>query len=129
MTPRPLVALTTSISKPISPRVVIVASIMVECESFSMLVMMPLRLARFCTIEPTHSSGTSIQTVSKGSRRWPFVDLLDHGRPGDEQFEALAAHRLDEHRDLHRPAGLHVVDAGLVPVSSTLMETLVLSSR
>src|ERR1019366_9974585 len=35
-----------------------------EWESFSMLVITPLRLARFWTIAPTHSSGTSIQTVS-----------------------------------------------------------------
>ena len=62
--PRPLVALITSISMPMRPRVVMVASIMVECGSFSMLVRRPLRLARFCMMEPTHSSGTSIQTVS-----------------------------------------------------------------
>ena len=41
MTPRPLVALTTSISMPIRPRVVIVASIMVEWGCFSMLVSRP----------------------------------------------------------------------------------------
>ena len=35
---------------------VIVASIIVECASFSMLVSWPLRFARFCMIAPTHSS-------------------------------------------------------------------------
>ena len=42
----------------------IVASIMVECGCFSILVSCPLRFARFCMMAPTHSSGTSIQPVS-----------------------------------------------------------------
>src|SRR6478609_4942917 len=45
-----------------------------------------------------------------------FTLLLDYGRAGHEELEALAAHRLDEHGHLHGAAGLDVEDAGLVGV-------------
>ena len=48
----------------LAAREAMTASIIVVEWCFSMFVIWPLRLARFCMIAPTHSSGTSIQTLS-----------------------------------------------------------------
>ena len=55
----------------------------------------------FCTTTPEYSSSTSITTSSMGSRSWPCLVLLEHHagtRHGE--LEALAAHGLDQDREL-----------------------------
>ena len=45
-----------------------------------------------------------------------FIAAINHGRTGNADFEAFAAHLLDEDGDLHRAAGGDVEYAGLVGV-------------
>ena len=68
----------------------------------------PLRSASSCVTTPMYSSGTSIATRSTGSCRLPSISRVEHLRLADRQLEALAAHQLDEHRELQLAAALHL---------------------
>jgi hypothetical protein len=60
-----------------------------------------LRADSFSMTTPVYSSSTSMTTSSIGSRRSPFsAGLIDHARTRDGDFEAFAAHVLDQHAQL-----------------------------
>ena len=61
---------------------------------------------------PRWSSGVSMVTRSTGSYFLPSIDLHDHFRLADRELEALASHRLDEHRELQLAAGLDLPGVG-----------------
>ena len=56
----------------------------------------------------------SIVTRSTGSQRLPSIDLRDDLRLADGELEALAAHRLDQHRQLQLAACLDLPGVGTV---------------
>ena len=68
--------------------------------------MRPLRSASICVSTPTYSSGTSIVRRSTGSWRLPSISRMTHLRLADGELEALAAHHLDEDRELQLAAAL-----------------------
>ena len=82
---------------------------------FTMFCIRALRTASSCVTAPRCSSGTSIVTRSTGS--WTLaVDLLgehDLGLPTVE-LEALAAHRLDEDRQLQLATSLDLPRIGSI---------------
>ena len=60
-----------------------------------------------------YSSGTSIATRSTGSCRCAVDLAREHLGLADRQLEALAAHDLDQHRELQLAAALHLPDLRL----------------
>ena len=69
----------------------------------------PLRAASSCVTVPTCSSGTSTDSRSTGSWRLPSISRSSDVRLPDGQLEALAAHHLDQHRQLQLAAALHLI--------------------
>ena len=68
----------------------------------------PFRSASSCVTTPTYSSGTSIARRSTGSLALAVDLLRQHLRLADGELEALAAHQLDEDRELELAAALHL---------------------
>ena len=79
---------------------------------FTICSMRPLRSASSCVTTPRYSSGTSM--VDALDRLVHLaVDLArDDLGLADGELEALAPHRLDEHRELELAAALHLPRVG-----------------
>ena len=75
-------------------------------------VMRPLRGASSWVTVPTCSSGTSHTPRSCGSKLLAVDFLGDDLGPADLQLVALAAHRLDQHRQLQLAAAGDLDDVG-----------------
>ena len=107
MIPVPRVSVRNSVRSPISPRAGTRYSIRTQPLPWpTMCSSRPLRTASSWVTAPTYSSGTSIERRSTGSWRLPSISLLDDVRLADCHLEALAAHHLDEDRELQLAAAL-----------------------
>src|SRR5690242_7866505 len=106
--PVPRVSVRNSVRKPISPRAGTRYSMRAQpVPWFTICCRRPLRSASSCVTTPTYSSGMSIAT-----RCEPVDELRQHLGLADRQFEALAAHQLDEHGELQLAAALHLPGVG-----------------
>ena len=105
----PRVSVRNSVRKPMSPRAGTTTSMRIQPEPwFTSASVRPFRSAKSCVSTPRYSSGASTETRSTGSCTCA-VDLPRHDlRLADRELESLAAHLLDENRQLELAAALHL---------------------
>ena len=124
MTPVPFVSVRNSLRKPIRPRDGMRNSMRTRpLPWLTILIIRPVRAPSFSVTTPMNSSGTSTTSCSIGSASLPSTfRVMTSGLPTDE-LVALAAHRLDQDRQLQLAAAGDLKVSAL-SVGSTRSATL-----